>query len=436
MRLYFVLILSVFFSLFSSCFAKNIEIDRIAAVVNNQAILNSDINQILFYLKQDKNIITVPLKINFLRDKILEKLILDTLILEEANKFNIEVSDAQIDIVLRNIALKKHITLNELKNDIILNNTNDFFNYEDYIKNIKNSLRIKILQDHILNNNVHISEKEIYHLLNKEIKKQNELKKIDLKCIILPFSTRESDKTIKNKKILIDNIAKIINVNSNFDYFYKNFKENRNLFIVENISLKHLKNVRKLFSSRLNIFKKNQILGPILEKKGFYIIKVNDIKNNSIKKIITEFHIQHCLIRPSIILNDKQAKKDIFEIYNSIKTKNYSFEDAVKNFSHDVYSSHKQGDLGWISNKSFDGVFKNILKNLHCDEISKPIRSKFGWHIIKLLEKRQIDEKWKIEKEKIYQILLEREIKKEKNNWIEKLKKSSYINKYSVDIFK
>ena len=134
MRVYFVLILYVFSSFFSSCFAKVFEIDKIVAVVNNQAILNSDVNQVLFYLKQDKDIITVPLKVNFLRDKILEKLIIDTLILEEANKFNIEISDSQVDMILRNIAFKKNITLNELKNNIILNNTNNFFNYEDYIK--------------------------------------------------------------------------------------------------------------------------------------------------------------------------------------------------------------------------------------------------------------------------------------------------------------
>ena len=96
----------------------------------------------------------MPLKINFLKDKILDKLIVDTLILEEANKFNITVSDAQIDNMLRNIAFKKNITLNELKQSIILNNTNNIFNYEDYINNIKKTLKIKMFQDYILNNNV------------------------------------------------------------------------------------------------------------------------------------------------------------------------------------------------------------------------------------------------------------------------------------------
>ncbi|QCI16975.1 peptidylprolyl isomerase [Buchnera aphidicola (Aphis helianthi)] len=428
MRVFFILIFYVFSSFFSNCFSKTLEIDKVLAVVNNQAILNSDVNQILFYLKQEKNIITLPLKINFLRDKILEKLIVDTLILEEANKFNITVSDAQVDIILRKIAFKKHITLKELKDSIILNNTNDFFTYEDYINNFKKSLKIKMLQDYILNNHIHISQEEIYYLLKQRIEQRNDLKKINLKFIILPFSKIENNKTIKNKRTLINNLIKIINDHSNFDYFYGIFKKNKNIFLVENASSKPLKHFKELFCNKIHITQKNKILGPILGPKGFYIIKVDDIENNSSKKIITEFHIQHCLIRPSIYLNNIQAKKDIFEIYNNIKTKNYSFQYAVKNLSHDVYSSHKKGDLGWISNKSFDGVFKNVLKHLNKQEISKPIKSSIGWHIIKLLEKRQIDETWKIEKEKIYKNLLQHKIKIEKTNWINKLKQLSYIN--------
>lgn len=430
MRTYFVLILYVFLSLCSPCFARIFEIDKIIAVVNNQVILNSDVNRVLFYLKQAPNMITVPLKINFLKDKILNKLIVDTLILEEAKKFNITVTDDQVDMMFKDIALKKHVPLSVLKKNIILNNTNEFFNYADYINNIKKSLTIKMLQDYILKNNVHIPEKETYYLLNKEIKKENDLKKIDLKFIILPISSKESDKNIKEKKILIDNISNIINANANFDYFYNKFSIDKNLFLVENISSKPLKNIRELFIDKLNILNTNQILGPVLGKKGFYIVKVNNIENKNIKKIITEFHVQHCFIPTSTILHKEQAKKDIFKIYNNIKTKKYSFEYAVKNFSHDVYSSHKKGDLGWISDTVFDSVFEKFLKNLHTNTISQPIQSKFGWHILKVLETRQIDEKWKREKEKIYQMLLQREIKKEKNNWIEKLKKLSYINKY------
>lgn len=430
MKVFFILMLYVFLSYFSSCFGKIIEVDKIVAVVNNQVILASDLNQVLFYLKQEKNSVTVPLKRNFLKNKILEKLIIDTLIIEEANKFNITVSDDQVDMILKNIAFKQNMTLDQFKKNIILNNTNNFFSYEDYIQNIKKSLKIKMFQDYVLNNNVHISEKEIYFLLNQKIQKQNELKKFDLKFILLPFSEKENNQTIRNKKMLIDNTLKLIKINANFDYFYEHFKINKNIFLTKNISSISLKNLKKIFSNKLDYAKKNQILGPILGKKGFYIIKVTDIKDNSIKKVITEFHIEHCFIQPSIMLTDLQAKKDIFEIYNDIKQRRYSFEYAVENFSHDVYSSHKKGDLGWISNKAFDGAFKNILINLNPNEISKPVKSKFGWHIIKLLKKRKMYEKWKIEKEKIYQILLKNKLEKEKINWIEKLKKSSYINIY------
>ncbi|CAL4319820.1 Chaperone SurA [Buchnera aphidicola (Protaphis terricola)] len=427
MRVYLILILHMLLSFFSVCFARTFEVDKIIAVVNNQVILNKDLNQMLFYLKQEKNNFKTPFKINFLKDKMLQKLIIDHLILEEANKLNIVVTDYQVNAILQNIAFKNHITVEELKNNIILNNTNSFFSYQDYLTNIKNSLKIKIVQDYILKNRVHVSEKKIYFLLKKIINKTNELKKIDLKCIILPFKNNIDKKIIFNQKILMNNLFNKIK-NSNFDYFYNYFKKNKDIFLIENIPLDFLKNLRKLFFDKLYIFKKNQILGPILGKKGFYILKVNDIKNNHIEKIETEFHIQHILIRPSIILKEIEAKKNIFKIYHAMKLKRYSFEYAVKNFSHDMYSIHKKGDLGWLSKRLLNYSFKNILINLNINEISKPIKSSIGWHIIKLLGKRKVDQTWKLEKEKIYQILLKDEIKKVKKSWIQELKDTSYID--------
>jgi peptidyl-prolyl cis-trans isomerase SurA len=179
--------------------------------------------------------------------------------------------------------------------------------------------------------------------------------------------------------------------------------------------------------NKLKIIKKNQILGPILGLKGFYILKINKIENENKENLTTEFHIQHCLIRPSVILDDKQAKNSIYYIYNNIKNKKYSFDYAVQKLSHDVYSSHKKGDLGWISTDFFSNDFRNFLTDLRKNEISKPIKSNFGWHIIKLLDIRQVDKSNRIDKNLVYRFLLEKKIKKERYNWIRQLKKSSYI---------
>ncbi|AYN24901.1 peptidylprolyl isomerase [Buchnera aphidicola] len=427
MKVYFFLILYVFSSFFSIVVSKELEIDKIAAVVNDQIILNSDVNQVLFSFKEEDQEVKIPLKINFLRDKIIEKLIIETLILEEAKKFSIIVTDNQVNNVLKKFALKQNITLEELKKSIAMNNINTSFSYDDYIENIKKSLKIKTMQNYVLNNRINISEKEVDLFLNKLENDKNEVKKIDLNCIFLPFIKEKNKILIKNTKILVDRFMKKIKKNSSFDYYYEYFKKNNSIFSSQKIRFQSLKYLKKIFLKKLKITEKNQILGPILGLKGFYILKVNKIEKNSKEKFINEYHIQHCLIRPSVILDDKQARKDIFYIYNNIKNKKYSFNYAVKKLSHDVYSSNKEGDLGWISSDFFNNDFKKFLINLKKNEISKPIKSNYGWHIIKLLDIRQIDINDKIDKNTVYRILLEKKIKKERYNWIKELKKLSYI---------
>ncbi|MBZ2279856.1 peptidyl-prolyl cis-trans isomerase, partial [Buchnera aphidicola] len=86
--------------------------------------------------------------------------------------------------------------------------------------------------------------------------------------------------------------------------------------------------------------------------------------------------------------SENLAKNKIFDIYNNIKNNVYSFDYAVKNFSNDSYSHNKKGDLGWISLETLDKNFQNLLINLKNNQVSCPIKSDAGWHIIKLLNNR------------------------------------------------
>lgn len=428
MKVYFFLILCFFSSFFSFAFSKELEIDKIVAIVNNQIILNSDVNQVLFSFKKQDEIIKIPLKINFLKDKIIEKLIIDTLILQEAEKFNIIVTDNQVNNIFKRYALKKNITVEQLKRNIIKNNNfTNSFSYNEYIKNIKKSLKVKLMQNYALINRIHISEQEVDLFLNKIINNQNKLKKIDLDCIFLPFVQKRITNSIKSAENLSKNFLRKIKNNFSFDYYYEYFKKNNSIFSSKKIIFKSLKDLKKTFYDTINIVKEGQIFGPLLGPKGFYILKVNKIENNIKEELITEFRIQHCLIRPSIILNNQQAKKQIFYIYNNIKNKTYNFDYAVKNFSHDVYSSNKKGDLGWISTDFFNSDFNKFLFNLKKNDISKPIKSNFGWHIIKLLDTRQVDKHNRIDRNLAYRFLIEKKMKKERHKWIKELKKSSYI---------
>ncbi|AWH90625.1 peptidylprolyl isomerase [Buchnera aphidicola (Melanaphis sacchari)] len=423
MKVCFFLILYIFWSFF---YIHSEELDKIVAIVNNQVILESDVDKEIHFLKKEYLPVRIPLKVNFLKDQIINKLITDALILEEAKKFHVTVTNDQLNNIFQETALRKNLTISELKQYILSKEVNQFISYNDYIKNIKKLLTIKIMQDYELQKRVRISEKEIYLLFNKTIKSRNQLKRVNLRYIYLPNFQKNSIKF--NKKLLINNLMISIKKKFSFDYFYNNFKKKRisSIFFVKKILSISLKDVQKNFSSKIDFLREGQVLGPIVNTKGIYIFKIDRIIDNE-EKVVNEFHIQHCLIRPSIILSDIEAKEKIFKIYNNIKSNNYSFDYAIKFLSHDVYSSKKKGDLGWIQKDFFDGISGNILFFLKKNNISKPVKSKFGWHIIKLLDIRKINSNFNLEKDRIRFFLLKHKLQKEKEKWIKELKDISYI---------
>ncbi|QIQ41744.1 MAG: peptidylprolyl isomerase [Buchnera aphidicola (Microlophium carnosum)] len=425
MKVCIFLIFYIFTSV-SYVLAKDKEIDNIVAIVNDEVILNSDLNEILFLLKKDEKNFRTPVKDNFLKEKVIQKLILDSLILQEANRMHITITKEQINSVVKNIALKKNISVNQLKNYILLHDFNTHFYYDNYIKNIERSIKIKIVQDYELRKRINISEEEVNVIFKKFIQDNKKFQKINLSYILLPVFKNDSDNTIKSRKKIAERIVNKLQKGYDFEKLLIDYKKHKSVFLVKKMFWMNWLNIQNSFSKTVNIVKKNQILGPFRENKGFYILKVNDIKNNK-ENIKTEFYMQHCLIKPSVILTDLEAKKHIFNIYKNIKQGIYSFDDAVKNLSHDSYSSNKKGDIGWISQNSLNLNLNKEFLHLNTNEISRPIKSNIGWHIFKLLDKRQVHQFDSFQKQQVYNIILNHKIILEKHHWVEELKKNSYI---------
>ncbi|WP_295165174.1 peptidylprolyl isomerase [uncultured Buchnera sp.] len=421
-----IFIIFYIFTGISYVLAKDNQIDNIVAIVNDQIILSSDVDKVLLFLQKAGKNFKIPLHSNFLKEKVIQKLIVDSLILQEAHRMNITINEQQINTVIKNIALKKNISFDQLKNDILLHDLKSRFHHDNYINNIKKLLKIKMTSDYELHNRIHISEQEVNLVLNKLLKNKKQSQKISLSYIFLPSLKKDSEIVISKRKRIAENMVKKLQQGYDFEKLFLECKKNKSVFLEKKIFWMRYSDIQKNFSDVVNVFKKGQILGPFLKNKGFYILKVNDIVNNE-EEIINEFYVQHCLIKPSLILTDEESKKNIFNIYKNIKKGMYSFDNAVKKLSHDFHTSNKHGDLGWISKEFFSSNIDKEFLFLNRNQISKPIRSPFGWHIFKLLDKRQTDKFYNFQKQKAYNILLNQKMILEKQNWINDLKNNAYI---------
>lgn len=152
-----------------------------------------------------------------------------------------------------------------------------------------------------------------------------------------------------------------------------------------------LQEILTLFAERLVSAKKGDVVGPIRSGVGFHILKVNDIRGASQSVSVTEVHARHILLKPSVVLTDDQARAKLQSVAEAIKSGRAKFADEAKQLSQDPGSAMQGGDLGWASPDIYDPAFRDALLKLSKGEISAPVHSSFGWHLIQLLDTRQVD---------------------------------------------
>ncbi len=182
-----------------------------------------------------------------------------------------------------------------------------------------------------------------------------------------------------------------------------------------------------IFAQALSTAKKGDIVGPIRSGVGFHILKVNDMRGGSKNISVTEVHARHILLKPSPIMNDDQARAKLEQIAADIKSGKTTFAKAAKEFSEDPGSANQGGDLGWATPDIFDPAFRDALMRLNKGQTSAPVHSSFGWHLIQLMDSRQVDRTDAAQKDRAYRMLMNRKFSEEAATWMQEQRASAYV---------
>lgn len=167
------------------------------------------------------------------------------------------------------------------------------------------------------------------------------------------------------------------------------------------------------FRSGVKHGEERDIVGPIRSGVGFHILKVNDLRGGTQNISVTEVHARHILLKPSPIMNDARAQAKLEQIAAEIKSGKITFAQAAKTYSEDPGSANQGGDLGWATPDIFDPAFRDALMRLNKGQTSGPVHSSFGWHLIELLDSRQVDRTDAAQKDRAYRMLMNRKFSEE-----------------------
>ncbi|EDJ5122281.1 peptidylprolyl isomerase SurA [Salmonella enterica] len=408
----------------NTSFAAPQVVDKVAAVVNNGVVLESDVDGLMQSVKLNAGQAGQQLPDDAtLHHQILERLIMDQIILQMGQKMGVKITDEQLDQAIANIAKQNNMTMDQMRSRLAY----DGLNYSTYRNQIRKEMIISEVRNNEVRRRITVLPQEV-DALAKQIGTQNDAStELNLSHILIALPENPTSEQVNDAQRQAESIVEEARNGADFGKLAITYSADQQALKGGQMGWGRIQELPGIFAQALSTAKKGDIVGPIRSGVGFHILKVNDLRGQSQSISVTEVHARHILLKPSPIMNDQQARLKLEEIAADIKSGKTTFAAAAKEYSQDPGSANQGGDLGWATPDIFDPAFRDALTKLHKGQISAPVHSSFGWHLIELLDTRKVDKTDAAQKDRAYRMLMNRKFSEEAATWMQEQRASAYV---------
>ncbi|MEG0262291.1 MAG: peptidylprolyl isomerase SurA, partial [Citrobacter sp.] len=345
----------------NTSFAAPQVVDKVAAVVNNGVVLESDVDGLMQSVKLNAGQAGQQLPDDAtLRHQILERLIMDQIVLQMGQKMGVKITDEQLDQAIANIAKQNNMTLDQMRSRL----AHDGLSYSTYRNQIRKEMTISEVRNNEVRRRVTILPQEV-DALAQQVGNQNDAStELNLSHILIPLPENPSSDQVNEAESQARAVVEEARNGSDFGKLAITYSADQQALKGGQMGWGRIQELPGIFAQALSTAKKGDIIGPIRSGVGFHILKVNDMRGQSQSISVTEVHARHILLKPSPIMTDQQARLKLEQIAADIKSGKTTFAAAAKEFSQDPGSANQGGDLGWAAADIFDPAFRDALTRL------------------------------------------------------------------------
>ena len=372
---------------------KNKSIDEVIAIVDTSLVTKLELeNRVALIEKQFKAANRSLPPANDLKAQVLERLISERIQQNLAKEAGIKVSDRDLDRILGNIAAQSKLSVPELKLKVEKEGTN----FNKYKEEIRKEVQAARLREREVDARVQVSESEIDSYISEKnrgkiLQAGND--EIYLAQLVIGLPTNASEADVAAAKNKAEDVLKQASIEKDFLAYGKKIALPGSGVRVEDLGYRTLDRLPQLFVDGAQGIGSNQMIPRVLQSgAGFHIIKVIDRKGtlaaNVQNIVVTQTQARHILLRHRPGVTDLEAQRRLNGFRDQIKVKASDFAQLAKKHSEDG-SAPNGGNLGWMSPGELVPEFEQAMNQLNINEVSDPVRTEFGWHLIQVVERRQ-----------------------------------------------
>ena len=401
----------IIFLVFSSIISAKIEVlDRIAIIVDDGVIMESQIKSAVNDLErryEDQNIPKPPIDV-FL-EQIKEKLIIEELQLQLADRAGVKISDAELNQTLGRLAYNNQMSIEEFIDFVEA----DGASYEDLRDSIRKEMKIQRVQRGRVNSNIDITDNEFEAFLQTD----ESLSMLEPELLVRQILVKDIG--------LANTIIEKINQGEEFSELAKQFSVSGNAASGGLIDWRKPIDMPDLFEKALTKKTIGFITDPLESGSGFHILKLED-KRGDFVKFQDQWQSRHILLMPSAIRTEDEAKNELTQIRQRILD-GEDFALLANEFSEDPGSAKLGGDLGWLGMGVLAPEFEKTMLESEIGIISQVFQTEFGFHFLEVLGKRNHELTDQLIEDKAYEILYSRKFDEELENTLRTMRAEAFI---------
>ena len=398
-------------------------LDRVIAVVDSGIIMESQLNDrvqsIVFRLRQNGT--ELPPK-KELENQVLERLIVEEIQLQMAERAGIKISDEELNSTISQIANQNQMDLEDFKESLDSNGES----YRGFRESIEREMIISRVQRAKVGRNIQISEQEIENFLNSEEGKNKLAEQYDVQQILISLRGDASNSLKEEAEEKVKEVMSKLNDDESFEKIAATYSAGQNALEGGSLGWRKESELPSLFAETVVKLKAGEVSDPIRSGAGFHILKLREKRGNTVK-YEDQTLVRHILVQPSEIRSETQTELLINEIYTKLE-EGEDFKILARQYSEDPGSKMGGGDLGWTASGTFTPEFESVMNNSELNEVSKPFKSQFGWHILEVLDRRNEDVSEEQRKNGAFRIIFDRKFEQELQRTLIELRAEAFVD--------
>lgn len=400
--------------------AAPIELDKVAVIVNKSVILQSDIDASLQTIRANakKNSQTLP-SAAVLREQVIEKLILDTIQTQEAERIGVRIDDNRLNEAIVEIAKENNQTVEQLSASVQA----EGLSYATFREQVRKEIAASEARNALVRRRINILPAEVDNLANILAQETNATVQYKIGHIQLRFNDEQEKSELEAQaNQLVDKLTK----GEDFSTMAYTYSKGPKALQGGDWGWMRKEEMPTIFADQIKLQNKGSIIGPFRSGVGFHILKIEDVKGLE-TVAVTEVNARHILIKPTLILSDEGVKKELKEFTRRINAGEATFAELAQQYSQDPGSAAQDGELGYQTPDLYVPEFKHQIETLPVNKISEPFKTVHGWHIVEVLDRREVDKTDSALKNKAYRILFNRKFNEEAGAWMQEIRASAFV---------